>query len=537
MDVDKEMLREFILAEQNNSTIEPIELTPCEQDVELTPCKQDVDLKIAASENIKLSDDTSSLKILDVFTIKELEGMSFSDLHMFIVQKQDALSSWKLDDLIYSKSFEFLDSKEYLMFICYLEELSNISYVYISAKRMLEVSVHNDAIKTCSYLDNLYCCKEESNVLNKDISNEDTTKVEKFSQEIEISSNILNKDSDDISNEDTSKVEKFSQEIEPEISSNINTILVSNDKKHIRLGIARIGSWKHPLYKHVTFTQKDFDDIITNFNSNELGFEPPLFLGHTKDGMVKSGNNQYETVAGEPAEGFLSSIEQEGDALYSTWEIVNSSCYDAVSNGRYRYNSGEFLRNYISKRSGKSVGTVLMAMALTNKPFVPNLPRVLALSENQTDADLFTFTQYQEEIMSDSQEQKLTEDNKSLQLKLSETETRLVAVEDSYKEQLTEQQTLIVALSEKLRHIELEKKVARIEKLALPREVKDKHIQMLSNNSNLGETIEEDILSSLEMVANAKAQLFTQQGLTSDTTRVTDANPYAAIIERNKVIK
>jgi hypothetical protein len=140
-----------------------------------------------------------------------------------------------------------------------------------------------------------------------------------------------------------------------------------------KVPVAVIGEWEHPTYTKVSFSQEDYDQMQQNFASNVLGFEPPLFLGHPV-------NDQ--TVEGAPAEGFLTAFVQEGDALFGIYEIVDEETYSAVKKGKYRYASSEIIRDYTNPVDGESVGIVLFGHALTNRPFVPNLPRVSVLSED-----------------------------------------------------------------------------------------------------------------------------------------------------------
>lgn len=140
-----------------------------------------------------------------------------------------------------------------------------------------------------------------------------------------------------------------------------------------KVPVATIGSWKHPVYKTVSFCQKDYDQIIQNFSDSVLGFEPPLFLGHPLN---------TDTLEGAPAEGFLTSLQQEGSELYGIYEIVDEQTYSDIQKGKYRYASAEVIRNY-KDHSGTNKGIILFGHALTNRPFVPNLPRVEAMSHQQ----------------------------------------------------------------------------------------------------------------------------------------------------------
>jgi len=321
----------------------------------------------------------------------------------------------------------------------------------------------------------------------------------------------------------------------------------STQKQVIKLGVAILGSWKHPIYGEVTFTQQDFDEMLSNFKNNSVGFEPPLFLGHASQSVQSAGGITYSTVEGAPAEGFLLSLYQEGNCLYSEWEVTNPSVYDAVASNRYRYNSGEFVRNYLSKDTGDSIGTTLIGMALTNRPFVPNLPRVKALSEpNKDDMFLFTMGSTDEvktidEIKMDIEKTTVPEAEKlsELQAELATRSQQLASVEQAYKLQLSDAQATIESLTTRLneateaaRQKEVDAKLKDLESLALPLEVKETYSEMIKTGA-LG-AAEGTVLASLRKTAELTV-LTTQQGSVNETSALNDpqVNPYQSTIERN----
>lgn len=167
------------------------------------------------------------------------------------------------------------------------------------------------------------------------------------------------------------------------------------DSKKLKVPVARLGSWKNPIYGEVTFDQDTFDSFIENFTAKITGYEPPLFLGHPMD---------VDSAEGHPAAGFLEELVQEGDILWAIADDVDDATYDLVRDGRYRYASAEMLTNGTNKDDGSSVGPLLIGLALTNRPFVPNLPRVEALADRMTGNILLssfniTPTKPQDEVM------------------------------------------------------------------------------------------------------------------------------------------
>ena len=160
----------------------------------------------------------------------------------------------------------------------------------------------------------------------------------------------------------------------------------------LRIPIARLGRWYHPVYKNnegepvVEFTQEDFDSIKSAFKTNDRGYEPYLTYGH-----VKSNFDKY-TLDGFPIEGHLVKLEQVEDVLYGDFRPNNPEVVEEVKSGKYRYASGEFVRNLPSKETGARIRVFLKGVALTNTPFVPNLPRnaVKLTSEDLTEIVLLS---------------------------------------------------------------------------------------------------------------------------------------------------
>jgi hypothetical protein len=142
----------------------------------------------------------------------------------------------------------------------------------------------------------------------------------------------------------------------------------------VRIPVARLGTFVHKRYGIVHFSDSDFADMVRNFEENECGFTPYLRYGHAA---------HPEAVDGEPKIANLLRLEKEGDVLYGVYDPI-AGCekvVQEVKNGEYEFSSAELTRHAISKRDGRPIGTLLTAHALTNAPFVPDLPRNQALSE------------------------------------------------------------------------------------------------------------------------------------------------------------
>jgi hypothetical protein len=138
-------------------------------------------------------------------------------------------------------------------------------------------------------------------------------------------------------------------------------------KKVLRIPIARLGAWHHPQYGVVKFSKEDFNSIIENFKINVRGYEPPLRYGHHEKGP---GIHD-----GERALGHMIDVYQLSDVLWGVFDPNDEQVINEIEKGQYRYATAEIIRNAIDKFSGKKLGPFLKSHALTNTPFIPNLPR------------------------------------------------------------------------------------------------------------------------------------------------------------------
>ena len=140
----------------------------------------------------------------------------------------------------------------------------------------------------------------------------------------------------------------------------------------LKIPFFRLGTWKHPVYGDIKGTQEMFDQMLANFKSNVLGRPPFIRIGHDK------GNGS--TFGDVAAEAWVKDIVQEGDVLYAMAEPTNPEVSENIKSKRYRFASSEYNGNYTDRETGKKVGSVLEAIALTNEPFLTKLPEAIALA-------------------------------------------------------------------------------------------------------------------------------------------------------------
>lgn len=359
--------------------------------------------------------------------------------------------------------------------------------------------------------------------------------------------------------------------------------LEEEEDLYLKVPAAVLGEWKHPVYKTVKFTEKDFEDIINNFNNRVLTYEPTLTLGHViGDDLVSSGGIAYTTIEGAPSEAFLTNFYVDNGVLYSTYKVVNREVYKAVKEGRYRYSSGEFYRGYINRETGENLGTVMFGMALTNRPFL-RMPRVEALTdatvdtsvadldstnglvhsflyleldnntesvnnENIVNEKLTTEDTMQEPILSVSNKETQTNLSAEYESKIQALTTEIGSVKDAFQaqiqtlsaqnEQLTNQLT---AMREREKQNILEADLAFVNSLCISDEIKNTYCTLLKEDK-LGSS-KAEVLSSLAATAQAFSEQVTKQYGTNTTTHAlndprasvdSDVDPYRHILESNQ---
>lgn len=199
----------------------------------------------------------------------------------------------------------------------------------------------------------------------------------------------------------TNKILHLSDDIKLDTTTEVNnSISVMNDsvpdfqafedqethKMMLKIPAGRLGKWVHDDYGVIEFTQEKFDQAIDNFNAGVVGYEPTLNVGHFMD---------VQAVGAAPTEGIACEVYQEGDVLYADYECFNPVVFNDVLNKRYRRSSSELVMDYVDRTNGRCVGMTLVGMALTNRPFITDMPTVTVLTDKHSiDNKPITFAQF-----------------------------------------------------------------------------------------------------------------------------------------------
>jgi hypothetical protein len=109
--------------------------------------------------------------------------------------------------------------------------------------------------------------------------------------------------------------------------------------------IFRSGVWND-----ATYTDRDLDEMVAA--SREIGFVPPIVLGHHAD---------EET----PAVGRITNLKRIGSALYADLVSLPQAIYDLIRTRGYDFVSCEIIWNL--QRNGRTFPRVLSALALLGR--------------------------------------------------------------------------------------------------------------------------------------------------------------------------
>lgn len=241
----------------------------------------------------------------------------------------------------------------------------------------------------------------------------------------------------------------------------------------IKVPFFRLGKWTHPAYGELEGTQEKFDAIKENFRRNVLGRPPYIRLGHTKDNAATFGD--------APAVAWVHDIIQEGPVLYALAHPTGEEIVTAIKEKRYRFASPEYQEAYINKETGENVGPTLLAIGLTNEPFLTRLPDTVALAENP-DAIYLDCTYIKEEKTVDENTlvKKLSEALNSFVEKLK-TAVPGTALSDEDRKKLSEVEAIKTQLDQTQEQLKLaETKIAAAEQAAWTAQVEKRLAELVA---------------------------------------------------------
>ena len=139
---------------------------------------------------------------------------------------------------------------------------------------------------------------------------------------------------------------------------------LNEEAKSFEYVILPIGNFYDPRYEWLNFTEERIAKIVENYKKGIPSYKPPINIEHD-DYEGKFG----EIVDCKSEDGLKIKVE----CSEKGWELVKGK--------KFEYMSAE-IRDYFDKKTGESVGEVLVGAALTNKPANPYVGKI-ELSEKE----------------------------------------------------------------------------------------------------------------------------------------------------------
>lgn len=150
-----------------------------------------------------------------------------------------------------------------------------------------------------------------------------------------------------------------------------NIVLAEGDPVTSIIQVLRTGTFYHPQYGKFTIAVADLENMIANFTNKRPKAPTEMVVDFEHMSIA-------EPPQVAPAAGWVKGLSLEDEALFAAVEWTEDAA-DKIRKKEYRFISPEFSLNYRDKETGKSIGATLVAVALTNRPFLEGmLPVVLS---------------------------------------------------------------------------------------------------------------------------------------------------------------
>lgn len=202
--------------------------------------------------------------------------------------------------------------------------------------------------------------------------------------------------------------------------------------------VLKKGKFSHPFFGQFSIDDKMFDAMVKNFDDRAVGTDINVDFDH-----------QFGKAAA-----WITGLKKKGEGLFAEIDWTPAGA-ESVKNREYRYTSAEFNENFASNEDGKKFGPTLLAVALTNRPFVKGMDPTVQLSEITEDQSM--------------------EELKKLNDRITDLESKNKTLADERDAAIEEKTEVAKKLSE------AEKKVEELEAEKVETDKKAKFDEMLRN--------------------------------------------------------
>jgi len=135
----------------------------------------------------------------------------------------------------------------------------------------------------------------------------------------------------------------------------------SKNLKFSWIQVLREGRWKHPVYGLVDVNQDTFAQLKEHYEQNVRGIDIAIDTEHKED---------------KGAVGWVKKLESRPTGLWAFVEWTSKGL-SLIKDKVYRYVSAEFSPKYEDPETGQSTSNVLVAVTLTNRPFIKRMAPIL----------------------------------------------------------------------------------------------------------------------------------------------------------------
>jgi phage I-like protein len=152
----------------------------------------------------------------------------------------------------------------------------------------------------------------------------------------------------------------------------------------VRIAVAYTGEFERDG-KNFSITPKDLEEMAANLNEREvpIDYEHQSALGVAPPGWARAAgwvrkpaeieSGRWQVVSGKQAGSPLAT--NPSPLILWAWAELTPACLAMIKQKEYRYFSPEIHWHDVNER-GKRIGTRLAAGAMTNRPFLKNLPPI-----------------------------------------------------------------------------------------------------------------------------------------------------------------
>ena len=137
--------------------------------------------------------------------------------------------------------------------------------------------------------------------------------------------------------------------------------------------------FKTGTYRNKTYTEKDLDEMVDNFKilkSGDVGFEPPVRIGHR-------GNDDVKNVLS--LAGYIKKLYRKGHSLLSDVEITEPDAYEKIKRGTLRKRSAEI--GPYEDNKGNLYKKVIWGFGFVDIPQVEGMAEVKVYSKKEETID------------------------------------------------------------------------------------------------------------------------------------------------------